>query len=119
MIAYAYLESKTLYQKSDSAGRGLPALVANDATEMLAVVRSVGTVEEVVVVGAASSRRDVIADVTTRDVIADVMVDVIVNGYDVDVTQANVDSNAGVTEPEEIGDLFGVGDVVGCLQLPG
>jgi len=50
---------------------------------MLSVVRRVGTVEEIVVVGAAAG----------RDVIADVIVD----GNDVDMTQANVYSNPAIT----------------------
>ena len=86
---------------------GAPALVANDAAEMLAVVRRVGAVdvEEVVVVGAAATGRDVMADV-------------VVDGDDADVAQADVDAHARLTEPEEVGHLLRVGDVVGRLQLP-
>lgn len=76
-------------------------MVANDATEMFAVVRRVGTVEKVVVVGAATG--------------SDVMADVFVRRNEVDVTQSDVDSNAGLAEPKEVCDLLGVGDVVGGL----
>jgi len=51
-------------------------LVANDATEMLTVVKGVWTVEKIVVVGAAVG----------RDATPDVMIDVIVHGNDVNMT---------------------------------
>jgi len=77
---------------------------------MLSVVRRVGAVEKIVVV-ASLAGRDVVTD--------DVITDVIVHGNDVDMTQSNVNSNAGVALPVEIGDLFRVGDVVGSFQLSG
>ena len=71
---------------------------------MRAVVGRVGTVEEVVVVGAGTG--------------SDVMGDVVVDGDDVDVAQSDVDAYARlVAEPEEVGDLLRVGDVVGRLEL--
>ena len=85
---------------------GAPALFANDATEMLAVVGRVGAVDvkEVVVVGAAATGRDVMSDV-------------VVDRNDADVEQADVDADARLAEPEEVGDLLRVGDVVGRLEL--
>jgi len=69
-----------------------------------AVLGRVGTVEEVVVVGTGTG--------------SDVVGDVIVQRDDVDVAQSDVDADARLrAEPEEVGDLFGVGDVVGGLQL--
>ena len=86
-----------------------PAVVADDAAEVLAVVGRVGTVQEVVVIGAAAASTGS-SDLVVRDVV--------VERDDADVAQADVDADARVrAEPEEVGDLLRVGDVVGGLEL--
>jgi len=84
----------------------IPALCGDDVTEMLAVLGRVGTVEEIVVVGAAATG-------------SDVMSDVIVDRDDVDAGETDVDPDVGVAIPKEVGDLLRVGDVVCRLQLSG
>ena len=94
-------------------------MVADDAAEVLAVVGRVGTVQEVVVIGAAAASTGS-SDLVVRDVVDDVIVvrDVVVERDDADVAQADVDADARVrAEPEEVGDLLRVGDVVGGLEL--
>jgi len=48
--------------------------------------------------------------------VAATVVNLLVHGHDVDVLEANVDSQTGRTVPEEVGLLFRVGDVEGRLQ---
>ena len=94
-------------------------MVADDAAEVLAVVGRVGTVQEVVVIGAAAASTGS-SDLVVRDVVDDVIVvrDVVVERDDADVAQADVDADARVrAEPKEVGDLLRVGDVVGGLEL--
>jgi len=94
-------------------------VVADDAAEVLAVVGRVGTVQEVVVIGAAAASTGS-SDLVVRDVVDDVIVvrDVVVERDDADVAQADVDADARVrAEPEEVGDLLRVGDVVGGFEL--
>ena len=51
------------------------------------------------------------------EAVVGVVVDVLVQRHDVDVLHADVDADAGLAVPEEIGLLLDVSDVIGRLQL--